>query len=566
MKRTIEPNTGISFPVISRRTALQLMVVGAGATLLAACGGSDQSAPPASSAGSTTSSSAGAPAASAASSTSAAAAGQPKSGGSIITGQVGDLITTDGAYYSPVSNNTIGQVCDELINYDDKLNVQPRLAESWDLSADNKTIKLNLRKGVQFHSGREFTSDDVKYNIMRVRDPKNPYVYAPRIGSAWWDTVDTPDKYTVVLTSAQSRPGVFDFLQYLRIVDKDVMEGPDAKTKLGGTGPYKMVEWIPGDHITFAKNANYWEKGIPYIDNFRVNIYRDQQAMVGALEAGNIQVADLIAIPDATRLKADPKYTIYENHGIGQFFYVNANASLPPTDNKMLRQAINYAIDRKRFADTVLKGFAGNPINLPWAPSSPAFDAAKNSTYTYDLGKAKSLVQQSGLTNIEFDIAWATAGYSAEYQSLAQILQADLQTIGIKTNLKPTDPPAFTAAGTVTPADPKPKYNGLRISAGAFAQLFEAASEFVISPTFGYTINSSGYYDDKFKSLAITASGEPDAAKRKALYGQLNDILLDASYGMPLVAYTNIVGMKSNVKGLAYEIQTDWTIRNAWLA
>ncbi|MGH2366160.1 MAG: ABC transporter substrate-binding protein [Chloroflexota bacterium] len=586
MDRDMDTDSGVAVPReatpgkdlvrLTRRTALQLFTAGAGALLLAACGGSaapasgsaaasTSTAPAASSSAAATSSTA--PAASTASSAAASGSLTPKPGGSIVTGQVGDLLTTDGAYYSPVSNNTIGQVCDELIDYDDNLKVIPRLAESWDLSADNKTIKLNLRKGVTFHnSNREFTSADVKYNILRVRDPKNPYTYAPRIGSAWWDTIDTPDKYTVVLTSSQSRPGVFDFLQYLRIVDKDVMEGPNAKTQLGGTGPYKMMEWIPGDHITFAKNTNYWEKGIPYIDNFRVNIFRDQQSMVSALEAGTIEVADLIAIPDAARLKTNPKYTVYENHSIGQFFYVAANASAAPTDNKMLRQAINYAINRQRFADTVLKGFAGGPINLPWAPSSPAFDAAKNKTYTYDLAKAKSLVQASGLKNIEFDIAWATAGYAAEYQSLAQILQADLQTIGIKTNLTPLDPPTFQAAGTVTPASPKPKYKGLRISAGAFAQLYEAASEFVISPTYGYNVNASGYYDPNFKKLAVEASGEPDAAKRKVLYGQINDLLLDASYAMPLTAYTNIVGMASTVHGLTYEIQTDWTIRDTWLA
>ena len=582
---------GKDLATMTRRTALQLFTAGAGAVLLAACGGSaapsSSAAASASTAPAAASSTAAISSAAAGASTSSSAAGAstaasvsatsdplnplgsltPKAGGSIVTGQVGDLITTDGAFYSPVTNNTTGQVCDELIDYDTNLKVIPRLAESWDLSADNKTIKLNLRKGVTFHnSNREFTSADVKYNILRVRDPKNPYVYAPRIGSAWWDTIDTPDKYTVILKSAQSRPGVFDFLQYLRIVDKDVQEGPNAKTKLGGTGPYKLVEWIPGDHLTFAKNTNYWEKGIPYIDNFRVNIFRDQQAMVAALEAGTIQVADLIAIPDAVRLKTNPKYKIYENHSIGQFFYVAANASAAPTDNKMLRQAINYAINRQRFADTVLKGFAGGPINLPWAPSSPAFDAAKNKTYAYDLAKAKSLVQASGLKNIEFDIAWATAGYAAEYQSLAQILQADLQTIGVKTNLRPMDPASFFAAGTVTPAAPKPKYNGLRISAGAFAQLYEAASEFVISPTFGYNVNASGYYDPNFKKLAVEASGEPDAAKRKVLYGQINDMLLDASYAMPITAYTNIDGMLANVHGLRYEIQTDWTMRYTWLA
>src|SRR5205814_3900745 len=87
---------------------------------------------------------------------------QIKKGGTLRWGQVGDLVTIDAILWSPVSNNTLGQVNEMLIEYDDDLKIVPRLAESWEQSSDNTSIKLNLRKGVQFHTGREFTSDDVE--------------------------------------------------------------------------------------------------------------------------------------------------------------------------------------------------------------------------------------------------------------------------------------------------------------------------------------------------------------------------------------------------------------------
>src|SRR2546429_8145709 len=125
------------------------------------------------------------------------------------------------------------------------------------------------------------------------------------------------------------------------------------------------------------------------------------------MESGQVGVAGLNPIPDADRLKNDTRFKMYQTHDIGQFFYGIVNSGMAPTDNKLLRQAINYAIDRKRFTDTVMKGFTGEPRALPWAKSSPAFDPEKNKAYAFDLDKAKSLVAQSGLTNIEFNIAWA---------------------------------------------------------------------------------------------------------------------------------------------------------------
>ena len=121
----------------------------------------------------------------------AAKAGEtPKTGGTLRTGMVGDIVTVDGILWQPNNSATVGMCYDALITYDDNLQPQPRLAESWDLSADGTRIKLNLRKGVRFHSGREFTSGDVEYNMLRARNPKNPFAAVVAAGSAWWTGID----------------------------------------------------------------------------------------------------------------------------------------------------------------------------------------------------------------------------------------------------------------------------------------------------------------------------------------------------------------------------------------
>jgi peptide/nickel transport system substrate-binding protein len=561
---TTRSSTGV---MVSRRAALGLLMSASATALLAACGpGAAPVAPTAAPAPTAASkpAAAGAPPAAA---TVAAPAPTPaaqaiKKGGTLRWGQVGDLVTIDAISWSPVSNNTLGQVNEMLIDYDDDLKIMPRLAESWEQSTDNKSIKLNLRKGVQFHTGRELTSDDVEYNLLRARDPKNPYASVVAVGSAWWNSWEKPDKYTIVLQSDKPRPGVFDFLQYFRILDKDTMEGPDATTKAVGTGAFKFVEWVPGDHFTLTKNPNYWESGHPYLDGVQISIYRDAQAMVAAMESGSLDVADLIPIPDADRLKNDPRFKLYQTHDIGQFFYAIVNSGMAPTDNKLLRQAINYAIDRKRFTDTVFKGFTGEPRALPWAKPSPAFDAEKNKAYAFDLDKAKSLVSQSGLSNIEFNIAWSLAGYAAEYEALATIIQGDLAKIGIKTSLKPTDAPTFFQQGLGM----NPPFNGMRLSAGAFCQLSEAGSEFALSRTFGYASNAGGYYDDKWTQLASGVATEPDPAKRKQMYGEINDYLLDSSFAMVITPYPDIVLTRPNVMDLKYLLSTATNDRNIWLS
>jgi peptide/nickel transport system substrate-binding protein len=558
----------------TRRAALGFLVSAAGASLLAACGPqapAQTTAPPAATSppakpAATTAPASGAVATVAPPAAPTAApkpvAATPKSGGTLRWGQVGDLATLDAVLWSPVSNNTIGQVNEMLIEYDDDLTIVPRLAESWEQSTDNRSIKLNLRKGVQFHNGRELTSDDVEFTLLRARDPKNPFAAVVAPGSAWWTSWEKPDKNTIILQSDKPRPGVFDFLQYLRILDKDTMEGPNATSTMNGTGAFKFAEWQPGARFSLVKNPNYWESGRPYLDAVDVRIFSDAQAMVAALEAGALDVADLVPITEADRLKNDPRFKTYATHDIGQFFNAQIQSGLPPTNNKLLRQAISYAVDRKRIVDTVFKGFTGEPRALPWAKSSPAFDPEKNKSYAFNLDKAKELLGQSGLTNVSFDIGWSLAGYAAEYQQIATILQADLAKIGITTTLKPTEPPAFTQQGQGI----NPQFNGIRLSAGAFAQLREAGSEFALSRTFGYASNSTNFYDEKWTQLATAPAFEPDEAKRKQMYREINDYLLDQSFTLVITPYPDIVLMRPNVMDLKYFLSTATNDRNIWLS
>src|SRR5499427_10426616 len=197
--------------LLGRRAALRFILSSAGISVMAAC----TPAPSAPAAAPTTASQPQ-PAAAQATPASAAqptapSAQQPKRGGTLRVGVAGDVARLDGQLYSSI--NTTWMSFDRLTAYDANLKPQPMLAESWELSSDAKQLKLNLKKGVQFHTGREFTSEDVKFNVMWVRDPK---VAAGALiqQSKWFSDVQTPDKYTAILVSDDPRPAVFDFFEF----------------------------------------------------------------------------------------------------------------------------------------------------------------------------------------------------------------------------------------------------------------------------------------------------------------------------------------------------------------
>ena len=537
-------------PDLSRRRFLQLGLAGlASVGLLAAC------APQAPAPAATSAPAAPAkPAESKPAEAAKPAAAQPKTGGTLRVGQVGDVATLDGTF-TPGIAEIAWAIHDRLTAYDEKLQPQPMLAESWDLSSDAKQIKFNLRKGVQYHSGREFTSADVEYNLRRVQSGKSFNGQIEK-QSKWWTTIETPDKHTIVLRSEQPRPNLFDFFEYLNIQDKDILEGPDAKSKAIGTGPFALDQWIQGDRLVFTKNKNYWQSGRPYLDGFEVKILNDPQASVVQLEAGSLDLILTPPLQDLNRLKADPKFQSLVHPTSGGVTTIGMSVPKEPFDKKPVRQALNYALDRKRYAENILLG-TGEPASLPWTSSSPGYEAAKNQHYTFDLDKAKSLLGEAGVTSLEMD--GLLQANNAELVAFSQVYQSDLSKIGVKLNIQKMEAAAWLDQVNNV------KYRGIWLGSIAFAQL-EPATTFQNSRGLDPTANSSGFVDEKYTQLVAAANAEPDREKRRQLYAQLNDLFLDESFLMVLASLPARILARSNVQNVMTTAHGGYTFTHAWLA
>jgi peptide/nickel transport system substrate-binding protein len=477
-----------------------------------------------------------------------------RKGGTLRFGNIGDFQTLEGQTL-PGSGavNYLYGVWDRLIVTDSNQQPQPMLAESWDIADDYRQIKFNVRHGVQFHTGRELTADDVKWSLQRIQDPKTASLLtgriAPMIG------VEAPDKYTVVVKASRPWVEAFDLFEQANVIDPVTFQAAGL-SKPTGTGPFVFAEYVQGDHLRLVKNTNYWRNGFPYLDELLVPIHADAQAAVVKLEAGALDLIPFaMPVTDMIRLQKDPNYQTLLNERTGSSWVVYLNCTRAPTDNKLVRQALNYALDRQRMADTVWHGLQ-KPIALPWSSASPAYDDAKNGVYAFDLDKARSLLSQAGVAaSTHLEIIFPNTG--PEFATLAQIYQADLAKIGFDVTLRRLEASAYLAARNNV------DYQGVQLAGHTLGNLKPASN--TLGGSYGPERNLAGFKDDAYTLLVNQVVTETDPTRQRVLYSQLNDYYLDQSWVLPIVRNPEHVTARANVHGLRYDAHQALVPAEMWL-
>ena len=393
---------------LTRRQAVGLVASALASSALAACAFTLPARPPTPSVG-----------------PSSNATGVPRSGGTLRYGSNADQNRLDphfrlgDVYYS---------VYDRLTEYDINHVPQPMLAETWGIAPDLTSITFNLRKGVLFHNGAELDSAAVKFNSERARDLPNTQLDEAK----WWTSIETPDKYTVIFKSDRPRPLAFDYFEFLNIAEPTSASDP---AKAVGTGPFKFVEWKQGDSLTLTRNASYWQSGKPYLDGIVMSVITNPQTMTTQIEGGALDVA-IIPTADFLRLRDAPGFVPFTFQS-GDFQCVGINCQAPPWDNKRMREALLYAVDRGRWASTIQNGLEV-PSALPWPRSSPAYDEAKGNAFQFDLDKAAAMLKAAGFRGAYAGDLLVQTG-SAELAAFAQVLQSDFSRLGITLNIRVLD-------------------------------------------------------------------------------------------------------------------------------
>jgi peptide/nickel transport system substrate-binding protein len=453
----------------------------------------------------------------------AAAGATPRRGGTLRVAIPDDIVPANFITTSSTGSEfVLGLVYDRLLCYrNDQVVAEPRLATSWTVAPDGRSVDLALRRGVRFHSGREFTSADVAASVKLFATP----TYSTQMMSTAQavTSVDTSQPYRAVLHLAHPLTNVLDLLDAMPIIDRETQERIPNGDAYVGTGPFVLTRWSPNATITLVRNEHYWQPGRPYLDGVEVSIVPDTTSLTSRLQAAQADLVTGISFRDVERLGANPNFRAVRLTGAENQIYVGTNLQAQPLDRLPVRQAIAYAIDRERIMSEVFRG-SGYAINLPWPKYSAAYDAKGNSTYGYDPDRARSLLR--GLGKLP-TIPYTYPTVNPAYGQTAQIVQNNLEQVGLRIELDPIDSPSFTKELIGA------KFKGIWSTYHSFAQYtpstlvtsaypFNAAHNASHYVSKGYSARSDGAW------RAVTASGE--SAALAADYRGLNDDLLSALF------------------------------------
>jgi dipeptide transport system substrate-binding protein len=338
-------------------------------------------------------------------------------------------------------------------------NVVPALAESWEVSSDGLTYTFKLRKGVKFHSNakfkptRDFNADDVLFTYNRMADPNHPfhkvtagqtYAYFEDMGiSKVVDKLEKVDDHTVRFTLKHPEAPfianlAMDFASILSAEYADKMKAAGTPEVIDrepiATGPFQFVSYQKDATIRYKAFDQYWG-GRPKIDNLIYAITPDASVRYAKLKAGECHVMALPKPADIQQMKSDPSIKLLTQEGLN-VGYIAFNVEKKPFDNKLVRQALNMAVDKQAIVKTVYQD-AGQVAKNPIPPMLWSYNN-KVKDYSYDVAKAKELLAKAGYPNgVEVDLWYlpVTRGYNPDGKRMAELIQSDWAKVGVKAKL-----------------------------------------------------------------------------------------------------------------------------------
>ncbi|QED46326.1 ABC transporter substrate-binding protein [Cytobacillus dafuensis] len=399
------------------------------------------------------------------------------------------------------------------------LELQPGLAESWEY-LDDSTLQFKLRQGVTFHNGEPFNAEAVKFTFDRLLGPEGQK--GPQYSNYnTIDKVEIVDEYTVnfklnakdpvLLTKLAGYGAVIVPPNYIKENGDDHFNNNPV-----GTGPFKMTGYKRDQEIVLEKNPNYWKEGLPKLDKVTFKVIPEASTRLAELQTGKIDIMKRVEVAQAKTIK-DTSFLELKEIGSPTVFAIRFDTAKKPLDNKLVRQAINYAIDKDAIIKEILGGY-GYPIST--FQSELSFGNNPNlKPYSYDPEKAKELLNEAGVkegTELDFFIP----GNDGNFKEIAQVVSFYLEEVGLKVNIQ-------TADGTTMNSDLIPNGNAghmYRNGWGGWTLDFDNTAYQMYAE--GEFWNPS-FKDAKVEELLAAERSTVDQAEREKIFKELTEVLYE---------------------------------------
>ncbi|WP_136616594.1 MULTISPECIES: ABC transporter substrate-binding protein [Mesorhizobium] len=364
-----------------------------------------------------------------------------------------DVVSLDPySYGDTFTIAVLNHVYEGLVRYDEKLQIAPALATSWEVVSPT-VWRFHLRKGVKFHNGAPFTADDVIASLIRVSDPASPL----RGNLPAYKGATKVDDYTVEINTTPNYPLLLNDLTNIVIFDKEwlVANHAEAPTDVGkgvegyatshanGTGPFKILSRKPDAETVFEVNKDWWDKPKHNIDKIIFTPITSSATRVAALLSGEIDFTNSAPLQDIPRLQASPDIKVLASNELRTVFFLFNRTDKTiasditdknPMNDIKVRQAMYQSIDIDALQKKVMRGLSRNTGSLI-APAIPGYVDALDSRLPYDPDAAKKLLAEAGYPNgFSFSFVCENDGYVNE-EEICQAVSSMWARVGLKANL-----------------------------------------------------------------------------------------------------------------------------------
>ncbi len=454
---------------------------------------------------------------------------------------------------SEATFQVLNNVLETLTFFDDDMNLIPWLAEDWENSEDGLTWTFMLREGVTFSNGRELTAEDVKWSFDRLIDPEIGSGNAFRLGGAG-TVIEVIDDYTVSITT-ESRiatlPASLAANKSTGIMAPESVDDEGMVSVPIGSGPFVISEIEGTTRLVLSRNDNYWQEGIPYLDEVVITPITDDSTRELALQGGEMDWIFTIAPQNLEALQDDPN-VIVETAPRLSYDYFGLNLNREPFNDVRVRQAIAYAIDRETICAFAFFNIC-EPVQGPTASGTPWY--FPYAPYDRDLDMARELLAEAGYADGFTMEIMPAVGFDETIRG-AQIVQQQLAEVGITVEIDAVE------FGEWLERQGAGDFDAFMLS---WLGLTDAEDYFYLQHRTDQTFNFTGYSNPEFDELVDRGREIADFDERYAVYEAANQILVDDAPYIYMYAKSEVKAWAPNVQGFVVRPDSAVNFWTVWL-